>query len=164
MLYLLPARRRLQMRLNLTLLLLFFAFAYGTSHAERCVGYFDPPPRHCTGAGGCDTDVPTTSCTIGCTSGLCSNNANVADCCGVPAAYAGITSDGGDCTGQNCGLARIQLARQMRQRFENTYVRSTPLPPPMRLPLRRVFMLNTCTQDYVIAYEWDGTPTQKQGM
>jgi hypothetical protein len=96
-----------------------FALACGTSKAQNnCVSYFDPPPKHCTGSGGCDTFVPVTSCIMGCIRGTCNPQGNVASCCGVASYYAQIFPDGGICSGQNCGLSRINLAKKMRANFE----------------------------------------------
>jgi hypothetical protein len=151
------------MRIQLSLITLFIALACGTSNAQNCVSYFDPPPKHCIGSGGCDTFVPTTSCIIGCISGTCNPNGNVASCCGVASFYAQIFTDGGTCSGQNCGLSRINRAKKMRANFETLNAHFSP-PLPGRMPLRRIFTLNTCTKDYAVVYEWDGLRPAVKGM
>jgi hypothetical protein len=151
------------MNLRLFLILSFIAFGSSLARAESCVGYFDPPPRACIGSGGCDTAVPTTRCAIGCVAGTCNQFGNSASCCGVAVSYAQIFSNGDTCTGANCGLSQIRLARSKRQKFEEMYALAAP-PPALRVPLRRIFTLNTCTHDYAVVYEWDGLPTQKQGI
>jgi len=143
---------------KLTMLSLTILIGLGSARAQNCVRYIDAQ-RLCTGPG-CNVIVPDTRCTFGCISGTCNPLGNTADCCGVPHDYAQIFSDGGTCAGQDCGLLVIRRSEMRTRKFST--LADLEGTPPLALPLRRLFMPNKCTHDFVVAYEWAFLPLAKE--
>jgi len=150
------------MSVKLAVFLLALACGTGVARAQDCVSYFDPSPGTCTGSNGCVGSYPRTSCIIGCISGTCNPNGNSTSCCGITHFYAQIFSDGGTCSGENCGLSRIQRASIAIKRFNNV-AEPQLAQRPLYLPPRRLFVPNKCTHEYDVIYEWDRS-VQKEGM
>jgi len=77
-----------------------------------CVDYNDFGAEDCTGTGGCESSWEEILCGFGCVSGTCDPRGNSTECCGHKETYAQITPEGGgDCSGNECGDARIRVHR-----------------------------------------------------
>jgi hypothetical protein len=144
------------------LLFTVLALSCELAHSQNCWKYVAPPPLHCVGDGGCDTYVPLTYCTVGCISGTCNSMGNSSSCCGTIRYYAQIYTDGGTCSGFNCGYAPARRAAK-RSRFDRVVSAKTAT-PVLHLPPRRLFVPNRCTYEYNVVYEWDFLPVDSKGM
>jgi hypothetical protein len=140
--------------------LLTIVLGSGLARAQGCWSY-GQYFAFCS-SGGCDNVLTLPSCMIGCISGDCHPDGNSTSCCGLPKAYAQIFPDGGDCSGGNCGLARVRRA-EMRAKKAGIVADVKSPNPLLRLPPRRLFVPNTCTHEYEIVYEWEFPGFENEG-
>jgi hypothetical protein len=146
---------------RINLLLLTIIMATGLAKAQSCVSYGER--QVICSSGSCSDSFVVNTCIIGCVSGSCSPNGNSTSCCGTRIDYAQIFTDGGTCDGQNCGLARIRRA-EMRAKKSGSVADAKSYAPPLHLPPRRVFIPNRCTHEFDIAYDWNFSVFEKEGI
>ena len=109
-----------------------------------CWGYIDEQGR-CVG---CNEPYFYSLCTTGCVHGYCISHGGSGQCsCGFVYYSAVIYSDGGDCSGDNCSLARVRVSHLAQNSKEhNTHVQEGTN-SPRRVP-RLLFVLNPCEHSF----------------
>lgn len=87
-------------------ILIVCAVAPKANAQAGCTGYYEYESA-CSGAGGCTSTYVYSICSFGCIHGDCFNHSGSGLCCGHLYYTASIRTDGGTCSGSNCGAARI---------------------------------------------------------
>jgi len=134
------------------LLSIFGALLVSTTSVAQtsgCWGYLDEE-GHCVG---CNEPYFYSLCTWGCVHGYCTSHGGSGQCsCGYRYYTASISSDGGDCAGEECGLVRVRvsrLAQKKKERNAELRMRGGSAQAGFPYPSQRLlFVVNPCNHSF----------------